>query len=336
MRTKDKKPKRSLRERARKHAAERKGGNRNLELPEGTEMFKAKKEKEAARLDIIPYVVSKKGLSYADPGDLWYEKTYYTHWNLGADGKKGCVCPTTVGEACPVCEYIQKLRQQASPENEEVIEKIKRKQRQLFNVRDRRDTEKGTQVFEVSYYNFGQELEKEIGENEDENPEYAGFSDILDGFTLKIRWDEEKIGGTKFLSAGRIDFIERKKPLKESVIDTAVDFDKALVIPSYKEVKQMLNGIEEGDTADEDEEEDDSFAADKENYDKRDRKKAKTEIEDDDDEDEDDDEEEEEVTSRKKKKKAKKSPKKKAPPSEDDDDDDEDWDDDDEEEDDDE
>jgi hypothetical protein len=295
----------SFRDRIRKRAKERGSGNRNIKIPEGVEFYKVKKG--SSRLDIIPYAVTKKNLGYAEPGELWYERTFYMHYKVGG-GNASCVCPTTFDKKCPICEYAAELGKQNSPEEQEIKKSLRPKMRQIFNVVDKQEPEKGVQIMETAFFNFGKELEKELNETETENPEYGEFASLENGYTLKIRWDEESQAGSRsYIKAGRIDFIERKKPYKESVLDSAVDLDNALMVLSYEEIEQLFNGVEnEEDVApkktknnftveDEEEDEEDTtvMMVDEEEGKKRSKRvKNKVEIENDDEYDDDDDEDE--------------------------------------------
>src|SRR4051812_13871022 len=87
------------------------------------------------RLEIIPFdvtdVIKKFGpkCRFADPGDLYYEQTFFIHRNVGADPKDPYVClAQTFGKPCPVCEHRARLAQ--SPKSdEELIKKIGPKER---------------------------------------------------------------------------------------------------------------------------------------------------------------------------------------------------------------
>lgn len=239
-----------LRDRIRRRAKERRTGNRNINVPEGMEFYRAKKGRESARLDIIPYRVTAKGLWYAEPGGLWYEKSYKMHYQVGG-GDSQCVCPTTVGKKCPICEFAANLkRQPKTPENEEIIKQLRPKNRQLFNVIDLAEPDKGIQIHENAFFNFGKELEKELAETEGQNPEFGDFADLKNGFTLKVRWDEEDAGGGNkrtYVKAGRIDFVERKRPYTKDILEETVDLDNVLIVLPYEEIERMFNGVEDED-----------------------------------------------------------------------------------------
>lgn len=278
----------SFRDRVRRRAKERKMGNRDIIVPEGTEFYRAKKTRESARIDIIPYRVTIDDSPYASKGDMWYEKTYNIHYNVGG-GNSRCICPTTINKKCPICEYAMNLRRQPkTPEIEEEIKSLRPKQRQIFNVIDLAEPEKGIQIHENAFFNFGKELEKEMNDAEGENPKIADFANYKNGYTLKIRWDEENAGGHTYLKAGRIDFIDRKKQYSESILDKAVDLDNALNILSYEEIERMFNGAEDEE---ETKPEDHLFDADREARTEINAKKKSSKYDEDEEEDEIDDDE---------------------------------------------
>jgi len=230
------------RDKVRGAAQERKqsgGGLTTLSLPEGMEFFQFVKGKNA--LDILPYEVTVNGHPEVDKGDLWYERTFWLHRDVGPE-EKVFVCPQkTIGEPCPVCEEYNKLKKDPNAD-EEVVDSLRPKKRQLFNVVDR--SEKGSgeiQLLEVSYHLFGKKLDTEL--SEDEGGEIAGFADLDGGLTLKVRMTKESMGSYSFLEADRIDFAERKKGYPEDILDDVVDLDKCLKIEGYEKLDAEFNGV---------------------------------------------------------------------------------------------
>jgi len=235
---------RTFRDRVRDREKQRKTGGRSFNLPSGVGYYDKKNAKavgdsKVSYLDIIPYTMSMEGMRHAGVGELWYECTFQSHYI----NRRSFVCPGTRARKCPVCDYVGELRKDRTPENEKIIGELYARNRQAFNVIDVDNPEAGIQILEDSYGNFGKQLNKELAESENEHPEYAGFAELKGGFTLKIRWDEEKQGGGKtYLKAGRIDFIPRKKDYPESILEKVVDLDKALIVPSFEEINAAFNG----------------------------------------------------------------------------------------------
>ena len=230
----------AMRDRIRKRAEEREkqgGGGTKYNLPSDVNFFQIKKR---VSMDIIPYVVSvddhPEGVS---KGDYWYQRTVWVHYAVGAE-EKSYICLKTVKKRCPICEHRAELMKQDKPD-EELLKALKPREREIFNVYDQEDPDKGVQLWDVSYHLFGKHLEEEIREGK---PEYAGFSEPEGGFMLKVRATEENMGGNKFMEASRIDFEERE-PLDEKILAKALDLDKILKVLPYDELDRIFLELEE-------------------------------------------------------------------------------------------
>ena len=230
----------AMRDRIRKRAEEREkqgGGGTKYNLPSDVNFFQIKKR---VSMDIIPYVVSvddhPEGVS---KGDYWYQRTVWVHYAVGAE-EKSYICLRTAKKRCPICEHRAELMKQDKPD-EALLKALKPREREIFNVYDQEDPDKGVQLWDVSYHLFGKHLEEEIREGK---PEYAGFSEPEGGFTLKVRATEENMGGNKYMEASRIDFEERE-PLDEKILAKALDLDKILKILPYDELDRIFLELEE-------------------------------------------------------------------------------------------
>lgn len=230
----------AMRDRARKRAEEREGqggGGTKYNLPEGVSFFSAKKH---ANLDIIPYVVSVDNHPENIPkGELWYQRTVFVHFSVGAENKS-YLCPRTIRKKCPICEHRTQMMKDGN-QDEEAIKNLKAKERELFNVFDRDETDKGVQFWDVSPYNFGDKLEEEIREGKEA---WGGFAEPIDGFTLKMRFTEEQVGRNKFLQASRIDFEERKS-IDKKLLAAAIDLDKILKVLSYEALEKIFLEVDD-------------------------------------------------------------------------------------------
>ncbi len=241
----------SMRDRVRKRAETRKssGGLSTLDLPEGVELFKP--EKGSVEFDIVPYRVSVDTHPEVKKGELWYERTYLAHRNVGPD-EQFLVCPRTIGKRCPICEEHQKLKRDPNAEDE-VVDALRAKERELFNV-VLKDGDGSVMVLDISTYLFGRMLEEEI---RDGDLEVAGFAELKGGKTLKVRWVEKKMGKQAFVEAGRIDFIDRDDLDEDETLDAVVDLDRILKILSYEEIEKIFQAGAESDDDGKDDDSDD-------------------------------------------------------------------------------
>jgi hypothetical protein len=273
-----------------------------IKVPSGMQVFTL--PKKGCRVAIIPYEVSVKTNKYAKPGDLYYEKTYFVHRGVGPE-EQAFVCPRrNFDQKCPICEHRAKLNRDPKADKESV-KALEPKQRQIFNIIDLSDLEKGVQLFDISYHLFGKKLDDKV-ENGDDG-EYDQFFHPDEGFSLKLGVNEKSFNGRSFNEVGDIDFKPYKEPIAEELLASAADLDKLLIPVEYEKLKKLfLQTDDEDDEDDEDEEEDDD-----DDDSPPPKKKGKVK-----DEEDDDEEEEKEAP----KKKSSKKPAKKADPDDDDDD----------------
>ena len=310
----------NMRKAAQARAEKSKGGGTTLRLPDGygdVKFFKVNKPK--VMLDIIPYVVSDKRHPDADAGaevgTLWPSRRYYVHRGVGAE-ENSYICPLkTFGKPCPICEYASARARQGGDREE--LKALRPKARDLYNVIDLDDPDKKIQLFDMSGFLFGDTLTKELIDASDDE---QCFAELKGGYSLKLRFEKKSFNRNEFWAVDRIDFVERKKDYKESIIEETVPLDDILVEPDYKTLEKIFLMTEGG--ADEDDEEEERpakrRARDEEEEEQPKRKRPSREEEEEDEEDskepeEDEDEEEE----------APKKPSKKRPAKDEDEEEDE-------------
>ncbi len=269
-------------------------------VPDGMELFSLKKTGKY-RIEILPYTVGK-GNQFADEGEQYFERTFFTHRNVGPEENAHYVClDKTYGKKCPVCEHRAKEAKKARSD-EDYIASLAPKERQLFNIFDHDEPEKGAQLWELSFHTFGKLLDLKVKEA-DEDEDFDSFFDPEDGKTLKLTVTEEKMGSNSYKSVKSIDFKDRTEEIPAEVLEGVACLDECVKRMSYDDLYAVLH--QEGkDDDDEDEEE-------------RPRKKGKKHVEEDDEDDDDDDEDEPP------RKKGKKKPVDEDDDDEDDDDEDE-------------
>lgn len=217
-----------------------------LKLPSGIEKYEV--EAKTVEFDIISYPISID--SPIDGGfliedEFGYTRLFHTHGKIGPNNLT-VVCPTTIGEKCPICEEITRLKQNYE-ENKETIKAIKRKNRALYNIYDENDK---LSVLDISTFCFEEQLRKELRDGKEE---YQDFQFLDEGKSLRVRFEEVDNGGSfTFMKADRIDF-EDREDIDEAILKEIADLDQCLEIKSYKELKDLLYSVD-GDE-DEDEEE---------------------------------------------------------------------------------
>lgn len=293
------------------------GGSSYLNLPENTERFKPKKG--TFSLDILPYTVNVSTHPEVDKGEQWYQRTFFVHYGIGRD-ERAFICPKTIKKPCPICDHVKELFNSDDEADSELAKSIKAKERELYNVIDLDDQEKGVQLFEYSYHLFGKALDEEISEGDDD---VAAFADLEEGKTLLVSFRKKKLGKNEFFETRKIEFEERDE-YDEEILDDVMDLDSLLVIKDADTLQKALFDLDEDDEKetdeDEDEDEDPKEKAKKSMKNKKgkgkkasgkkSKKKDDEDDEEEDEEDEEDEDEEEEEEKSSKKKSSKKSPKK--------------------------
>ncbi len=259
---------------AKKWAQQHDSGSRNtLKIPDGVEFFKVDKA-GPRKIDIVPYYAGK-GNPRADEGSPHWERTFWVH-RFGPNAEMRVCAQKTFNKPCPICEY--RAEQIRNGENDDIVKALAPKERQLFNVIDNDDRDKGVQIWDYSYHLFGKHLKKKI-DNADEDDGYEFFADPDKGFRVKIGFSKETMGSNPFYTGSDIEF-KTRDPLTDEELNSAVCLDELLVCPDYKELKRVF--LQEGDDPDDDAED---------NSPKKTSPKAKDEEEEELDETEQDEEE---------------------------------------------
>lgn len=257
-------------------------------IPDNAELFSIEKPGNK-RIIIIPFPAGKDN-PHADEGELYYERTYWRHAGIGPDNGLYICSAKTWKKRCYVDEYI--TRHDNDPDiDHKTLTQIKPKERQLFNVLDMDEKEKGVQIWEISYHNFGKLLDSRI-RNRDEDDNYHLFADPEEGSIIRLTIEKDSLGGREFSKVTAIDFKPFKKPLDGSILKNAHCLDDLLIETPYKKLKSIfLQADEEGEDEDEDSsDESNVFADDEDERESEDDEEPDEEEEPEEEEDDEDDE----------------------------------------------
>lgn len=219
-------------------------GPTTFKVPSNMQLFKF--DRSVIKIDILPYVT--KTNPYVDADCLHYERTFYQHTQIGAE-RRNYVCPNrTIGERCPICDYVRTLPDDTE-EEKKLIRNLLPKQRQLFIIVDREETDTGPQLWEYSYHNFGKILKTIIDADEDEN--HIHFHSPDEGHSMRVLFEQDKVGekGRPFWKAITIEFKKRKEPYSDELIDSLPCLDELLTVHSYDELQAIFQH-EEHDSVD--------------------------------------------------------------------------------------
>jgi hypothetical protein len=222
------------------------GISRCIKVPAGQRIQMFQLKAPISRVDILPYEVGE-GNPFAKPGRFHFERTYYTHGGIGAS-KQAVICPRrTRNERCPICEFRAKMAQDPDVD-EKALKALNVKTRQLFNVINVKERDKGVQLWDISTYLFGELLDGKLN-NADPEDDYNTFFH-LDGLTLKIGAKEQSFNSRKFAKATDIEFKVRGEEYDESILDEVFCLDDLLNHMSYDELNDLfLEAVDADDAA---------------------------------------------------------------------------------------
>lgn len=212
-----------------------------IRVPEGVNFLSVKKE-GVYKLDVLPYVVGK-GNPYADEGMLHYERTYWIHRNVGPASQAFVCLLKTYHKRCPVCEAVQKLRKDG---DQEAAKSLKLSERQLMNVIDLGDPDRGVQLLEISKFCFGKQIDDKILLSEaDDN--YENFFHLQGGMTLRVAFEQQSMGGigNPYMKAVSID-MKARKDYQDDVLENCMCLDDLIVEMKYDDLKRILEGETDG------------------------------------------------------------------------------------------
>lgn len=212
-----------------------------VRVPQGIDLFRVKKA-GMVRMAIVPYIIPQDAKGLPDGvsvGDMYYQRTFFTHGNFGPQGKSYEICPKmTFGERCPICEARSELFASGSVEDKELAKKLKPKQRTLFNIY--LPDENKVVLFETSFHTFTEMLYKSI-QTKLQIPGYDWvqyFPDPEDGAWIYANFEEKALPGSKFYEATTFEF-QPHKGLPKEVLAQAMPLDNLLNVESYQSLYAM-------------------------------------------------------------------------------------------------
>jgi len=228
----------SMRDRIRQKAqkdARGSGFASHLILPKGIKILDI--EAGTKELDFLMYEVQVNNHPDAEKGELWWDREYGLHRYMGVK-KQDIVCPRSIGKKCPICEERDELAKEYK-KNKIIVGKLKAQAKQLFNVMLKGDDT--IYLFDYSKASFGKVLSDELDIVDEE---FAAFPELEEGYTVTVRFKEEKFDGNPYFVADRIDFKERDD-IDEEILDDVYDLDALLEILSYEQIEKVFHEIED-------------------------------------------------------------------------------------------
>ena len=219
---------------------------RYLNIPEEFPTLKIEKP-GVVFMDILPYIVSdphhmdrNEDYGIAVEDTPWMKKPFFLLRGIGGNNRN-FISPRTIGQPCPVQEYQGELRKQRV--DGKVIAKLNASLRNLYCVipRGYERYDEVPHILDISQHAFQDQINKEISERS----KYRVFSDPDKGFTLRVRFEEIKVGrGSYYQKANRIDFEERDKEITDAELESVPDLDKMVEPAEYNALKAAFEEVE--------------------------------------------------------------------------------------------
>lgn len=208
-----------------------------VRVPDGVNFLSVKKA-GIFRFDVLPYVVGE-GNPFADEGVLHYERTFWTHRNVGPMTKSYVCLAKTFHKRCPVCELQTKLRSDGDKVGSKALNPS---ERQLMNVIDLAEPDRGVQLLDMSKHLFGKQIDDKIL-MADEDDNYENFFHLQGGMTLKVVFEEQSFegGGRPFYKAVSVD-MKARKDYDDSILKECHPLDDLLIELRYEDLKKILEG----------------------------------------------------------------------------------------------
>jgi hypothetical protein len=206
-------------------------------------------EGEINKFDIVPYVIKSKkhplvASGSLEVGDPDYCLEYWVHKNVGP-GNSVVLCPKKMyGKPCPICESGQHFKDAG---DEDAAKACWASLRVIYNVKLK---DGKMQVFDVSNHLFGKAFKAAQATMGEDGAVFLA-ADLDDGKTVKFMATHTKKGQMEFTEYSGINFIDRKAPVTEDNVESAIAFDECITTHTYEEIEALFHGAN-----DEEEEED--------------------------------------------------------------------------------
>lgn len=237
------------------------GASDHLRLPDGVKRMKINAERGVPlvkRLAPIPYVVSPAVRNNeCEPGYLFWLLNYVCHKVFNGIANI-VVCPAAMAKRrCAFCEWRSQAQRQSglSKDDREMLDKLKPKDMQLYNMLDMDAPNEGVQLWDIAQFNFGKMYASTLAAlfpagasppHPQRLPHHPKHGFILQTVFEKTeaRGDRRKPDAKQidpFTQATRIDWVPRG-PLSREVLEQALVLEDLLIVPSYEETYRAFWG----------------------------------------------------------------------------------------------
>lgn len=173
---------------------------------------------------------------YAKNPEAVFFKKIRVHWGVGPE-KRRLICRSTIGERCPVCDFVQSLLNSSRKEDVPLAKELVAQDRYVMNIVDVSEPDKGVQVFECGRGLFNDILQLFLDE------EYGDMDSLENGRNIKI----ERTGTTKFDTRYMVMPVAERSRVNPRVMEKVYDLDAIYKPMSEEEMIAVLEGNTEPD-----------------------------------------------------------------------------------------
>lgn len=260
---------RQLKERQ-KAGNERKSGSgfkSFLMIPEDVSIFKP--DVGDHEIDILPYVAGKYD-PLVDEGSYTHCLDILVHMAVGSANDQ-FICPDQYGNKCPICEKRNKLYAVGEEERANQLWPSRRTVYNILCYDNKKEEEKGVQVYPVSYFYLEKEIQKLAAKSKRKNDKSIDpnilIADPKDGRTVSFTVDKKTINinkkAIKVPDYSSYELQKRDYEIDESDLESCFCLDDFLYLGQakqdsgeidwkefYKEIKESFDDAEEDDEQD--------------------------------------------------------------------------------------
>lgn len=200
-------------------------------------------------INIIPYFAGKNNPNVKE-GKLTHNLDIWVHGKVGINEDSYICLARSYGKKCPICDEQAEIRKQ-DDYDEKYAKSLNPSRRVIYNIEcldNDKEVKKGLQLFDVSHYLFGKELE-EIAKK----PRGGGFILYGDPDEGKIVFFRKAGSGPTNTKYSAFKFEDRDEPITDELLDSALVLDNIIHIPTYEEVYNAFHGCDVDSELNEDE-----------------------------------------------------------------------------------
>lgn len=169
--------------------------------------------------------------------DMFYSEGYL-HFGLGSDGKTTVTCLDTFGKKCPICEYLDSIKNSKNKEDKEFLKNARKTKRIYLNVinRDSDEDEETPKVLPIGNMILKQLIEIIC------DPDYGDITDFNEGRDVTITKSGKGMDTEYSVLAKPKESIASEQLSEEELDDAMPDLESLFIEKTEEELVAILTG----------------------------------------------------------------------------------------------